>query len=162
MSTQPSPGTVDLGMNRSDRIWTYVLLGGGGLLLFLLAPTLSTWLASVPIVPFKGVLEWIGSFDQTWAWIVRPAVGLLIGLGVAVIAIADEHHLLVGYESVVIVHDQDRRTLRRDQIVGVHLDGKKVMIDGDHGRVLFDRQVEAKRDDIRAAFVDRGYPWESA
>lgn len=158
----PSPGAVELGFTRSDRIWAYAMFGGGGLLVFLLAPVLSSWLAAIPIVPFKGVLEWVASFDQPWAWVVRPAVGLLIGLGVAFLAIVDEHRLVVGSDSVVVLHDKDRRTLRRDQIVGVHLEGKKVVIDGTQGRVLFNRQVEAKRDKIRAAFLDHGYPWESA
>lgn len=148
-------------MTKADRLWTYAIFGGGGLVLLLLAPLLSNWLASVPIVPFKGALEWVGSFDQTWAWFARPAIGLAAGLVLAVMVIADERHLVVGSDSVVVIHDEDRRVLRRDQIVGVHLEGKKIIIDGDHGRVLFHHHVEARRDEIRAAFVDQSYPWES-
>ncbi|WP_018155153.1 YqeB family protein [Demetria terragena] len=156
----PADG-IDLGQSKADRAWTYVIFGGGGLLVLLVAPLLSDWLASIPVVPFKGVLEWVGSFDQTWAWIARPVMGLILGLVVAVLAVADERHLIVSHDTVVIVHDQDRRTLRRDQIVGIHRDGKKVTIDGDSGRVLFDHRVEAPKDAVRAAFVDRGYPYES-
>ncbi len=51
--------------------------------------------------------------------------------------------------------------LTRDQVVGIHRDRKKIVIDGTHGRRLFAEQVEAKRDAVRAAFVERGWPYES-
>lgn len=156
-SAQP----VTLGMNRQDRTWTYVLFCGGGALLFLLAPLLADWLRSFPIVPFKPALEWVGSFDQIWAWVARPVVGALLGAVAAVLIIADEHLLEVGHDAVVIVHDKDRRRVAREQIVAIHLDGKKVIIEGTEGRTLFDKSVEAKRDDVRAAFRDRGYPFET-
>lgn len=155
------PEVTVLGMNRQDRVWTYVLFCGGGALLFLFAPLLAEWLRSVPIVPFKEALEWVGSLDQPWAWFARPAAGAVLGAVFAMVVIADEHLLEVRSDSVVIVHDKDRRRVARDQIEAIHLDGKKVIIEGAGGRTVFDQSVEAKRDEVRAAFSERGYPFET-
>lgn len=150
-----------LGMTREDVRWTYALLGGGGLLLLLLGPLVATWLAGVPFVPFSDALRWVGDFDQPWAWVVRPLLGLLLGLGAAFLVVVDEWRLEVHDDHVTVVHDEDRRRLERAAIVGIHLDGKKVVIDGEGGRVLFERSVEAKRAAVREAFVSRGYPFEN-
>ncbi|MBM7515064.1 YqeB family protein [Nocardioides nitrophenolicus] len=151
----------DLGSTREDKIWTYALLGSGGVLLLTLGPLLAQWLADVPFVPFKDLLRWVGELDQPWAWVARPAVGLLAGLVGAFLVLVDEWRLEVHDDAIVVVHDRDRRRLAREAVVGVHLDGRKVVIEGTDGRRLFDKRVEAKRDVVIAAFRERGYPIES-
>ncbi|MGJ9414268.1 hypothetical protein ACHAAC_16315 [Aeromicrobium sp. CF4.19] len=157
-------GSVDrdvLGMSPSDRVWAFVLLGGGGALLLGILPWLLDLLAGFPFIPFGDVVDWLGSFDQWWAPLLRIGLGLLAGVVLALLTIWDEHRLEVGEEDIVVLHGDDRRTLRRDQVVGIHRDGKKVTIDGDQGRVLFSQKLEAGRDDVRSAFVSREWPWES-
>lgn len=150
-----------LGMSRADKVWTFVVLGAGGALLVGALPWLLDWLGSVPFIPFKGVADWMTGFDQWWAPLARIGGGLLVGLVLALLTVWDEYRLEVGSLDIVVVHGDDRRTLRRDQVVGIHRDGKKVTIDGEHGRVLFDQKLEAKREDVRAAFLAREWPWES-
>lgn len=158
MSVEP-PTTV-LGHTRGDKIATTVLFGAGGLVLFLLAPLLAGWLSDVPVVPFKGPLEWIGSFDQPWAWVARPAIGLVVGVVAAVLILADQYRLEVGDEAVVVHHGEDARKIARDQVAAVYRDRKKVVIDGTDGRRLFEHEVEARRDQVAQAFTRHGYPWE--
>lgn len=93
---------------------------------------------------------------------VRPLVGLLLGLVAALFVIADEYGLEVHQDSVVVVHGEDRRTIPRADIVGIHRDGKKVHIDGRGGRVIFAESIDAGRDAVREAFTSRGYPYESS
>lgn len=150
-----------LGMTRADKIWLFVLLGAGGLLVFLTAPWLARWLASVPFVPFAGPLEWVGSFNAPWTWVVRPALGLALGLVGAVLLVADEYRLEVDDHGVVVVRGEDRRRIAREQITGVYQERKDVVIHGAGGRVFFDRKIDAPKDAIRGAFAGRGYPWES-
>ncbi|MGH1564276.1 YqeB family protein [Mumia sp. DW29H23] len=149
-----------LGYSREDKIGTAVILGGGGLLVFLLAPLLAAWLADVPVVPFKGPLQWVGSFDQPWAWVVRPVIGLVVGLAVALVVITDAYRLEVDDDGLVVHHRDDRRRIDRTQVVAVYRDGKTVVIDGRDGRRLFDQEVEASRDAVADAFRRHGYPWE--
>ncbi|MBW9207788.1 hypothetical protein KV097_17770 [Mumia sp. zg.B17] len=154
------PPTTTLGYTRSDAIGTAVVFGVGGLLLFLLAPVLAAWLADVPVVPFKGPLEWVASFDQPWAWVARPTVGLLLGLALAASEIWGAYRLEVDDDAVVVHHGDDRRRIDRTQVVAVYRDGKKVVIDGHDGRRLFEQEVEASRKAVAAAFQRHGYPWE--
>lgn len=151
----------DLGSTREDAVWTYVLLGAGGVVLLTAGPPLAAWLADFPFVPFSDVLRWVGERDSAWAWVARTALGLLAGLVGAFLVLVDEWRLEVHDEAVVVVHDKDRRRLAKESIVGIHLDGKKVVIDGTEGRRLFDKRVEAKPRRIKEAFAARGYPLES-
>ncbi|WGX99364.1 hypothetical protein [Nocardioides sp. L-11A] len=151
----------DLGSSREDKIWTYAICAAGGILILTLGPLLARWLADVPFVPFKEPLRWVGGFDQPWAWAARVALGLVAGLVVALLTLVDEWHLEVHDDAVVVVHDQDRRRLPREAIVGIHLEGKKIVIDGTDGRRLFEKPVEAGRERVKLAFASRGYPLET-
>ncbi|EFQ82764.1 hypothetical protein HMPREF0063_11973 [Aeromicrobium marinum DSM 15272] len=150
-----------LGMSREDRRWTVVLLGAGGAVLLAILPWVLDLLSGVPLVPFREVGNWVSSFDQPWAAAARVGVGLLAGVALALVTIWDEHRIEVHDDTLVLVHGDDRRTLRRDQVLGIHRDGKKVVVDGEGGRVLFARPLEAKRDRVREVFLARGWPWES-
>lgn len=150
-----------LDYTRADRVWTYVLLAGGGGLLLLLGPVVAAWLADVPFVPFSDLLRWIGGFDGPLAWFLRPVVGVGVGAAFAALVIDEAWSLEVHDDHVVTVRGRDRRRLDRSSIVGVYLDRKRVVIDGEDGRVLFDKKVEARRDVVHAAFVSRGYPFEN-
>ncbi len=162
MPQEPDPrGPSVLGPTREDHIWTLVLLGGGGIVVLLVAPIVAGWLAEVPFIPFAEPLRWVGGFDEPWQWAARAGIGLVAGLVLAVLAIADEHRLEVDDDQVVVIHGDDRRTLRRDMIVGIHRDGGALVIDGTQGRTLLKKKIEAPKDAVRDAFVSRGYPWES-
>ncbi|QMW66368.1 hypothetical protein H4N58_19945 [Mumia sp. ZJ1417] len=152
--------TTTLGYTRNDKIGTAVVFGGAGLAIFLLAPLLAAWLADVPLVPFRGPLEWVGSFDQPWAWVARPTVGLVVGLVLAAVVVADAYRLDVSDEQIVVQHGDDRRTIAHAQVAAVYTDRKKVVIDGTDGRRLFEQDVEAGRGQVAEAFTRHGYPWE--
>lgn len=146
-----------LGMSTADRAWTFVIFGGGGAVLLAALP----WLLDLPFIPFRDVADWLSSFDQWWAPVLRTGLGLVAGLVIAVLVVVDEYRLEVGDEEIVVIHDKDRRILRRDQVVGIHRDGKRVTIDGTEGRTLFEQTVEAPRDLVREVFLARQWPWES-
>ncbi len=152
---------TELRMSDEDRVWAFVLLGGGGGLLLLALLWLTDLVGGLPVVPFEGSAEWVASFDASWAWAARLGIGVVLGSALAAFSILDEHRLLVSDDRLVAVHGKDRRVLRRDQVVGVHRAGKKLTIDGDHGRVLFSGPLEAPRDRVREAFLAHAYPWES-
>ncbi|WP_232676853.1 hypothetical protein [Nocardioides sp. R-C-SC26] len=152
--------TTRLGMTREDRIWVYVLFAGGGTALGLIAPLLARWLADVPVLPFGDVLAWLGGFDQWWSWIARPVGGLVVGAVAAAVVIDNEYAIEVADDALFIVRGRDRRRLERTQIVGIHAERKRIVIDGHQGRVLFDKPVDVKRSTLAAAFQERGYPWE--
>lgn len=152
---------TELRMTDADRAWTVALLGGGGALLLLLLPWLLELLSGFPFVPFGDVARWVAGFDAPWAWAARAAVGALGGVALAVLTVLDEHRVLVRDEELVLLHGSDRRTIPRDQVVGVHRAGKRLVVDGTHGRRIFDERLEAPRAEVREAFLAHAYPWES-
>lgn len=152
---------TDLRMTDADRAWMFALLGAGGGVVLLALPWVLDLLSGFPFVPFGDVAAWVAGFDAPWAWAARLGAGVVLGSALAAFAVLDEHRLLVSDDRVVVVHGKDRRILRRDQVVGVHRSGKRLTIDGDHGRVLFSESVEVPKGRVREAFLAHAYPWES-
>lgn len=158
----PSPQTIG-GFDGAGRLWVLGLFALGGMALGALLPLLAGWAADLAWVPFQGPLRLLGSFDQPWLVWGRPVLGLVVGLGLA---------LWVILESPVLVIDQDRisvrrrgqveRVLERSKIDSVYRSGSKTVIETESGRKLFEDEIEGDRSEIRAAFVDKGYPWEGA
>lgn len=152
---------TELRMSDADRAWTFALLGGGGALLLALLPWLLDLLSGFPFVPFGDVARWVAGLDAPWAWAVRAAAGALVGVALAVLTVLDEHRVVVRDEELVHVHRSDRRTVPREQVVGVHRHGKRLVVDGTQGRRLLDERLEAPRAEVREAFLAHAYPWES-
>lgn len=155
------PEPVELGFTRADLLWMMGIFGVLAAAVLGAAPWIAGWLREIPAVPFHDVLNHIADFDQTWAHVARPVLGLLIGVVAAVLIVATAHRLEVYDDHLVIRRGDDRRSIPRTDIVGIYREGKKVVIDGTAGRRIFEDDVEAKADEVRAAFVDRGYPYES-
>lgn len=150
-----------LGMPTSEKVLWVLLLGGGAALGLGLLPWLLSLTQGFPFIPLRDVVEWVSALDAWWAPYARVATGLILGSGFALLSMLDEYTLEVGDDDLVIVHDDDRRTVKRADVIGIYRDGSKITIDGHAGRVLFDKKVAAKRDDVRDSFVARGWPWES-
>ncbi|WP_446664950.1 YqeB family protein [Flexivirga sp. B27] len=150
-----------LGFTRDDVLWMVAIFGvlAGGLLGA--APWIARWLRDIPAVPFHAALDQLASFDQPWSHVARPALGIVLGVGAALVIVLTAHRLEVYDDHLVIRRGDDRRSIARDDIVGIHRDGKKIVIDGKQGRRIFADEVEAKAQQVRAAFLDRGYPYES-
>lgn len=130
------------------------------MLLLLAVPWLADLVRDLEFIPFRSVIHWLADLTQWWAWLARPLLGLVAGLIVAVVILADETVVLVGDDGIRITRGSDTRVLAREQIVGARLERKKLIIDGTHGRTLLDRQVEAPAGRIAEAFRHRDYPWE--
>lgn len=152
---------AELGFTRADLMWMMGIFGVLAAGLLGAAPWIARWLRDIPAVPFHEVLDRIGEFDQPWAHVARPALGLLIGVIAAVLIVATAHKFEVHDDHLVIRRGDDRRSIARSDIVGIYREGKKVVIDGTEGRRIFEDEVEAKADQVRDAFVQRGYPYES-
>ena len=150
-----------LEMSPADRAWTYGLLAAGGAAILGLGPLLATWLADVPIVPFRDALRWVGGFDAWWLWVLRIVGGAVAGAVVAAVVIADQWRLEVYDDHVLVLHGSDRRRIERARIEGVHLERKKIVIEGVGGQLLA-AETEAPRAAVISAFRERDYPMESS
>lgn len=151
---------VRLGMTGGDAAFLAVLgaaLGAGAAALL---PIAARWVEERG-VPFPGILQLLASFDSDWLVWGRPVIGLVVGLITALVIVHSEPVLHVADDSVLVEKGDSRRRIKRADVAGVYRDGKKLVIETEQGRRLYEGEVEGKRDLVRAAFVDRGYPWEN-
>ncbi len=151
---------VRLGMTGDDTAFLALIgaaLGAGAAALL---PIAARWVEERG-VPFPGILQLLASFDSDWLVWGRPVIGLVIGLVAALLIAHAEPVLHVSSDSVLIEKGDSKRRIRREDVAGVFRDGKKLIIETEQGRRLYDGEVEGKRDLVRATFVDRGYPWEN-
>lgn len=149
-----------LGMTGADTAFLAVLgavLGAGAAALL---PIAARWVEERG-VPFPGILQLLASFDSDWLVWGRPVIGLVVGVIAALLISRAEPVLHVSDEGVLVEKGDSRRRIRREDVAGVYRDGKKLVIETEQGRRLYDGDVEGKRDLVRATFVDRGYPWEN-
>jgi hypothetical protein len=151
------------GFDREGTLWVLSLFAIGGVALGALLPLLASWAADVPWVPFRGPLELLGSFDERWLVWGRPALGLLGGLGFGIWIIVDSPVLEVGHDLIQVRRrGQVDRVIERSKVDAVYPRGSRIIVETSSGRKLFEGDIEGDRSAIRAAFVDRGYPWEGA
>ena len=156
----PGPQTVG-GFDHAGRLWVLTLFAGGGLALGALLPLLARWAAELPWMPFQGPIALLGSFDQQWLVWGRPAVGLGLGLVLALWVILDSPVLDIERAQIQVRRrGQVERVIERAKVASVHPQGSKVVIETDTGRTLFEGDIEGDKALVRRAFVDHGYPWE--
>ena len=149
------------GFDPAGRAWVVALFAVGGLGLGALLPVLSSWAADLPWVPFRGPLELLGSSDQAWLLWGRPALGLLIGVGLAAWVILNSPELDISHDEILVRrHGQVQRVIQRTTVDAVYRRGSKIVIETDRGRKLFEDDIEGDKLAVRDAFVTHGYPWE--
>lgn len=147
-------------MTSGDTVFLAVLGAALGTGAAALLPMVARWVEERG-VPFPGILQFLASFDSDWLVWGRPAIGLVVGLVAALVIVHNEPALTVTGDSVLVEKGDSRRRIKRADVAGVYRDGKKLVIETEQGRRLYEGDVEGGRDLVRATFVDRGYPWEN-
>lgn len=147
-------------MTNGDTVFLAVLGAALGTGAAALLPVVARWVEERG-VPFPGILQFLASFDSDWLVWGRPAIGLVVGLVAALVIAHNEPVLTVSDDSVLVQKGDSRRRIKRADVAGVYRDGKKLVIETEQGRRLYEGDVEGGHDLVRAAFVDRDYPWEN-
>lgn len=151
---------MTLGMTGSDTVFLAVIgafLGAGAAAVL---PVAARWVEERG-VPFPGILQLLASFESDWLVWGRPVIGLAVGVVAAVLIAHHEPQITVSQDSVLITRGDSRRRIQRADVAGVYRDGKTLVIETEQGRRLYEGGVEGKREEVRSAFVERGYPWEN-
>jgi hypothetical protein len=152
-------GPIMVGPTAAERVIVWggfpVAGGGGGAGLAALAG----WIVSLPWFPYQGPFRLVDSLADAQAMIGGGALGVLAGLTLAFLAERDYVKVTVDEDEVTVVKADVPRTLRRDEIQAVFLDGKQLVLLGTAGEELVRESgdLDAKR--LPEAFRARGYPW---
>jgi hypothetical protein len=151
-----------LGLSRTDRL---LLLTGAplaGLALAFFLPRLADWLLGLRWIPFRGPIRVVETFDDGWALFVTLGVGLLLGLGFAVVAIVDSLTVTVSMAEIRLTREQHTRTIPRSDVDAVFLDGKRLVVLDRGSRQLVYERHEARSAEVARVFRAYGYPWRDA
>jgi hypothetical protein len=154
----PGRSTV-VGLGLGDRL----LLGIGapvlGLVLGYLLPRLADWGLKVPWKPLKAPLKLIASFDGTWLYVVSLGAGLALGVGLAYAAVVESLKVTVTDAAIRLDKNEKTRTLPRDDVDSVFLDGKYLVVIDRESRQLVRDKHESTAAKVAQAFREHGYPW---
>ena len=152
---------IDLGMSTGDRAVVLVGFPLAGAGLGALLPLVWGVVEDASWIPFHGPLAALMSVDDGWSWLVRIGGLALVGLVVAVVAIAEDTVVSIGQDDVRIRVKGTSRTIGRERIAGVFHDGKHLVIETAEGRRLLDAEVDGAKRKAAPAFQQFGYPWEN-
>ena len=153
------PRETRLYMTPSTKIFlwgTGVLIGAA---LGFAIPWLGRFAADHPI-PYKGVVEFLVSFESPIMVIGRPVTLAVVGFLIALFLTYHSPDLRITDDTITIIEGDDTRVISRAQVGGVFRKNGKVTIESPEGRTLFSDDVEGKRAEIAEAFRSHGYPWE--
>jgi hypothetical protein len=159
--SRTSPTSTVVGMPTADRV---VITCGAptlGALIGLFLPWIAGQLLRLPWVPMGGPLRLIASLHEGWRLGICVAVGVVLGLGFAVIAVTES--LKITVTDAMIRLDKDRHTwfLAKDDVHAAFRDGKRLVILGADSQVLLTEVHEASGEALGEAFRAHGYPWAS-
>ena len=140
---------------------TVVLFGAAGLGVGFGFPYLAGWASELPWMPLQGPLQLLGTFEYDWLTWGRPAIGLALGLLLALLALQTSPVLTLSDERIEIRQGDDVTLIEREKVDGVRRKGSKILILSSTGRELFHGEVEGTKDAVREAFLAHHYPWES-
>lgn len=151
---------IRFGFDRAAKTLIYVVGAVLGGVLGVAVPHLARWAAGSGF-PLPGPLELAGALDSAWTAWGGPLIGVVAGAAFAAYVIHQSPVLHIGDESIEVAERGSTRHIRRTNVAGIYRDGNKIVVESSGGRRLFRGEVEGKRDEVRDAFVTKGYPWES-
>ncbi|TDC57568.1 hypothetical protein E1281_04445 [Actinomadura sp. KC345] len=137
-------------------LYVVAMLGGAGLgrLLGLLAD----WLVTLPWAPMQGPAELVTSIPAA----VLPAVGVLAGAVLGVVAQYEQTVMRLDGDEVVLTRKGRQERLSRADIATVCRDGRHLVVLGTEGGELARHECGLPFGRVAGAVVRHGYPWADA
>ncbi|WP_157249523.1 YqeB family protein [Nonomuraea typhae] len=160
MPSSSDPTVVTLPVLHRVLIWLGAPLVGAvlGWLLKLAIEWAATW----PWVPFEKPIKLVAGLSEPHLTIGALALGLVAGLVLAFLFIADYVGVVVDDDRAVFTHGDDRQEVRRAEAAAVFLDGKHLVVQGHQTEELVRTRGELpEAADLERAFLAHGYPWVS-
>lgn len=158
-STSPDGPTV-LAPSTAERALVWLGFPLVGAVLGALLGPFATWVVALPWAPLQGPFELVTSIPEPYLTVGGPVVGVLAGLGVALLASAESVTVTVDAAEVTVTRDDSTRRVSRDAVHAVFLDRKELVFLGEDSREIAREGGDLpSRDQLAAALGGHGYPW---
>ncbi|MCF7616682.1 hypothetical protein P9D51_18565 [Bacillus sonorensis] len=122
-------------------------------------PVIADWMLMIPIVPFKGPLEFVASFNSYWVSIIAAIIGIIAGLFFSQYIFNEILKVLISDQNVRLLMKEKEEMIEKKEISTVYLENKDLVILGVNGNELYREQIEAKKPLVEKAFKHHGYQW---
>jgi len=160
---QPTPASASsptlLGFTLPLQLLVYVGGPALGLGLGYLLPPLARRLATLPWIPFQGPMELIAGFDGFWVPLVSAAVGLVLGLFLAMVVHSESLRVRLTDTEVRLTKDEQTQTIGRSEVSAVYVEAQRLIILDRESRRIANESTASRRATIARAFQAHGYPW---
>ncbi len=162
MRTPPVGEPTVVGHGVAERALVWVLFPAVGAGAGWLLKTLVVWAVTVPHLPLPGLLRFVAELPEPWLTAGGLGVGAVAGGILVAFAERDYITVTVDHHEVRLARAGQMRSVRREQVGTVFLDGRQlVLLDRSTGELARQPGDFPDSDRIEAALSAYGYPWRA-
>ncbi|MEU6247537.1 hypothetical protein [Glycomyces sp. NPDC047010] len=121
---------------------------------------IAEWITGLSWFPFQGLFELLTDLPRTVQLIGGTALGLVVGLVLALWVVSEMLKVTVGRDSLRFKRGDDVQEVARGDVASVFLDGKRLVVLGHRRREIAQVDFDLDRDALAAALRRHGYTWQ--
>lgn len=151
-----------LGLSTGDKAFLIIIPPILGAILGWFLPTIAGWIIKLPFIPFQGVLEWLSTLESPWVAIITASIGAIAGIIFTLYAFSETLSIRIkDTEKELWLKMKGKETIiHKNDISAIYLDRKKLVILDTNGAELYRETTDTKKDKVKYAFNQHGYPWK--
>lgn len=147
----------------AEPVWGRVLMWAGfpvaGAAVGFVLSLLVDWLLTLPWIPFEGPLRLLQQIPAPFDTIAPIAVGAVAGLVLAAVGDSEMLSVTVADDQVSLKRGDKIRAIHASSISGVFLEGKQLVLLGQHAEELARESFDLTASAFREPFESHGYTW---
>ncbi|MFC8150661.1 hypothetical protein ACFUP3_13330 [Bacillus paralicheniformis] len=148
-----------VGLSKIEKILYWIIPPVLGAVLGWFFPVIANWVLTIPIVPFKGPLEFITSLNSFWVSIIAAVIGIVAGLFFSQYIFTEILQVFISDQNVKLLFKEKEEVIEKKDISAVYLENKDLVVLGHKGTELYREQLESKRALAESTFKHHGYKW---
>jgi len=148
-----------IGLSKIEKALYWIIPPVLGAVLGWFLPVIADWVLTIPIVPFKGPLEFITSLNNFWVSIIAAVIGIVAGLFFSQYIFTEILQVFISDQNVKLLFKEKEEVIEKKDISAVYLENKDLVVLDHKGTELYREQLESKRALAESAFKHHGYKW---
>ncbi|THV24310.1 hypothetical protein [Glycomyces paridis] len=117
------------------------------------------WITGLSWFPFQGLFELVTELPEAVRLIVAVALGLALGIFLALMAVHEMLTVTVGNDRIELHRGDVEESVPRGEIAGVFAEDKRLVVLGHRRQELAQVEFDLDRDRLAAALRRHGYAW---
>lgn len=148
-----------VGLSKIEKTLYWIIPPVLGAVLGWFLPVIADWVLTIPIVPFKGPLEFITSLNSFWVSIIAAVIGSVAGLFFSQYILTEILQVFISDQNVKLLFKEKEEVIEKKDISAVYLENKDLVVLGHDDTELYRERIESKKMFVESAFKHHGYKW---